>query len=683
MRAEFIEESVESLDTMKPPAQLSRPPLPPTVPGSGSGSPLPPASVTAQRSMLVAVGPSPHSEQLVRWTGRQSTMLKTPWAAVHVESARPIGAAAQRLVDKHLALARELGAQIIITQDEDAASALVRVAEKGNFAQVIVGQSRRRRWLGRWRRPSLADRLLGMSHGLEVHVVPLDETLPAKSRPLFDIPARSSWHEYALVLSVIIALTVLGMQLPRSYYVQIGLVYLLAINLLSLRVGRGPILTAGIVIALTWDYIFAPPYFEFGIDNLPDLVLFGTYFVVALIAGHSAARLRAQAHNERLREERATALFQFTRALAEAKNLAEAALGAVTQIDDMIGSSSAVAFADENNDLPEPVFHGSLLPNERERAAAIWAFRNRRVNGRFTETETDCAVYFSPLLHEDQAFGVLGVKLLPAKTLSLGQRDLLDAFTQHLALVVERAQLRAAGEREKLLAESEKLHHALLESVSHELRTPLAVIAATSEELVEAKIPGSSDLAAEIHEAALRLNRLVANLLDQTRLESGALRPHLDWCDPQDLINAAVESTRDAFAGRPLEISIPEDMPFVRADFALTEQVLVNLLLNAARHTPLRAPVTITTGIDFSGRRAFFSVADRGPGIPAALRAELFKKFSRGDAAPPGGLGLGLSIVHGFIAAQGGEVIFGDNSGGGAIITCYLPHTAPETPPPE
>ncbi len=683
MPAELIADGVAQSRAMNSPAQPPRPPQSPVLPEAGSTPAAVSTTETSPSRIMVAVGPSRHAEQLVRWTSRQAQLANATWAAVHVESTRPLGADDQRSVDRNLALARELGAKIIVTQDDDIAAALVRITQKGSFTQIIVGRGHHRHGSGWWRQASLANRLLELPHAAEVRVLPVDWPTVVSPRPLLEIPARSSRGEYVLVISVIAVLTILGLQLPQSYYVQVGLVYLLAINLLSLRVGRGPILTAGVVIALTWDYFFAQPYFKFGMDNLPDMVLFGTYFAAALIAGHSAARLRAQARNERRREERATALFNFTRALAEAKTLAEAAQGAVAQIDAMLGAQSAIAFADECGLGAEPVFYGTFLLDERERNSAARAFHQRRVNGRFTETDVDSAGYFAPLLHEDHGFGILGVKLPATATLSLGQRDLLDAFAQHLALVVERAQLRAAGEREKLLAESEKLHRALLESVSHELRTPLAVIAATSEELVEAKLPGNTELAAEIHEAALRLNRLVANLLDQTRLESGALRPHVDWCDPQDLINAAVESTCDALAGRPLDIIIPEDMPFVRADFALTEQVLTNLLLNAALHTPTGAEVTVAAGIEPGGRRAFFSVGDRGPGIPAALRGELFKRFTRGAAAPPGGLGLGLSIVQGFIAAQGGEVILSENPGGGALVTLFLPHTAPENPPPE
>ncbi len=649
-------------------------------------SPVPtsgPTHLPTAASLLVAVGPGPHSEELVRWTSRQAQMLNSSWAAVHVESTRPLGIHARQKVDQHLALARELGAKIIITQDEDVAAALVRLAQKGNFTQIVVGRLQGRRWPRWWPRASLADRLLRRSHGVEIHVVPVAGAAFIRLQPHFDLPARSRQEEYALVIAVIAALTLLGLQLPKNYHVQVGLVYLLAINLLSLRVGRGPILTAGVVIALTWDYFFAQPYFKFGMDNLPDLVLFGTYFAAALIAGHIAARLRAQAHNERLREERATALLQFTRALAEAKSLPETAEAAIAQIKVILGLEGLVALAAEFSPTPELIYYGGFSPAGRERSTALWAYRNRRGNGRLTETESDCPAYFTPLVRDDHAFGVLGVKLPAPETLTLGQRDLLEAFAQNLALVVERAQWRAAGEREKLLAESEKLHRALLESVSHELRTPLAVIAATSEELVDTNSPGSAEMAAEIHEAALRLNRLVANLLDQTRLESGALRPAMDWCDPQDLINAAVESTRDALAGRPLEITIPEDMPLVRADFALTEQVLVNLLLNASVHTPSGAGVSLVTGIEVGGGRAFFSVADRGSGFPPALRAGRFKKFTRGVAAPPGGLGLGLSIVQGFVAAQGGEVKLGDHPDGGAILTFFLPHTSPENPPPE
>jgi two-component system sensor histidine kinase KdpD len=241
-------------------------------------------------------------------------------------------------------------------------------------------------------------------------------------------------------------------------------------------------------------------------------------------------------------------------------------------------------------------------------------------------------------------------------------------------LVVESEQFRAAGEREKLLAESEKLHRALLDAVSHELKTPLAVLHGAAESLKQADEATRGQLTDEIITATRRLHRLVNNLLDQTRLESGALKPKLDWCDAHDLVNAARDGVEPSLGDHPLEVSVPAEMPLFRADFALMEQVIANLLLNAALHTPPGTPIFLAAGVDGTRAKVFFTVADRGPGLPSTMYDRLFKKFQRGDAAHAGGLGLGLSIIRGFVVAQGGDVVAGENPGGGAVFTVYLPY---------
>jgi len=438
-----------------------------------------------------------------------------------------------------------------------------------------------------------------------------------------------------------------------------------------------------VVSALTWNYLFIPPRFTFAINKVEDAVLFGTYFIVALIAGQLTARIRAQSSHERRREERATALFQLTRALAEARTLDEALFAALRQTDELFGAKTALLLADEAGREMEPHPFGSHLMAEKERAVATWSFQNRRPAGRFTDTLPASTGYYVPLTREERAVGVLGLILPAGAALTLAQRDLLDSFAQQLALIVERDHLRAAGEREKLLAESDKLHRVLLDSVSHELRTPLAVITGSLENIPGAAPTLQATLVEEARAAARRLNRLVGNLLDQTRLESGALKPRVDWCDVRDLINAAHAGVQDELAGHPFEVVVPDEMPPVRADFALTEQALANLLLNAARHTPAGTPVFLTAGIERGGTRAFFTIADRGPGFPLEMRERLFKKFERGDAARAGGLGLGLSIVRGFVVAQGGDIVVGSNPGGGAVFTIYLPHTPPHTVPEE
>lgn len=228
-------------------------------------------------------------------------------------------------------------------------------------------------------------------------------------------------------------------------------------------------------------------------------------------------------------------------------------------------------------------------------------------------------------------------------------------------------------EHEKLYAASE-LHRTLLDSVSHELKTPLAVLRSASEQLDTEDAAKRASLKSEIMTATTRLEHLVANLLNQTRLESGALTPQLDWCDARDIVNAARRAVGQTLEGRPFKTEIPATMPLFRADPAMMEQAVSNLLINAVRHTPEGTPILVRTGIELRSDWIFLTVADRGPGLPPELRDSIFQKFKRGKNAHAGGLGLGLSIVRGFAIAQGGTVVARPNPGGGACFTIYLPY---------
>ena len=646
------------------------------------------AAKTAWRSgerLLVAVGPSPSSTQLVRWTRRMAAAQGAAWIAVSVEGSRPLDADAQRRVEQNLALARELGAEVVLTHDDDVSTALIRVALQNNATQIVVGQSRSPRWLDLLRGGSLVQRLLHRSGPIDIYVVPAERSAE-KARIWIDLQpsAVSPAREYGEVAAVLGALTLASwFVVPYSGYLAVGLLYLLAVIALSLRVGRGPVFAAGVASALTWNFLFIPPLFTFVIGKFEDGMMFATYFAVALIAGQLTARIRAQERHERLREERATALFHLTRALSAARTLDDAVFAALRQADTIFSAQTALLFDAEGGTTLNPHFAGSFTLTEKERGVADWAWRNRKKAGRFTDTLPSAEGFHLPLVREDVTVGVLVVCVPPEVALTLAQRDLAESFAAQLALVVEREQLRAASDREKLLAESEKLHRALLDGVSHELKTPLAVLSAAAENLATADDATRTTLATEIRTATRRLNRLVNNLLDQTRLESGALQPKLDWCDAHDLVNAALDGVRDSLADHPFESAVPDDMPLFRADTALMEQVIANLLLNAAHHTPAGTPIFLAAGVDHTRARVFFTVADRGPGLPPAMRERLFQKFQRGDAARAGGLGLGLSIIRGFVVAQGGEIVAGENPGGGAVFTVYPPFAAHEKVPAE
>ncbi|HVW21988.1 MAG TPA: ATP-binding protein [Opitutaceae bacterium] len=260
--------------------------------------------------------------------------------------------------------------------------------------------------------------------------------------------------------------------------------------------------------------------------------------------------------------------------------------------------------------------------------------------------------------------------------------SLLLAIYLAVALIVSQLSvLRAADQRARILAESERMHQTLLDSISHELKTPLAVFRSALEQLSRAEPPHRERLSREIQTALQRLDNLVANLLNQTRLESGVLKPRLDWCDGRELVDAARRALGAQLAGRTVAVEIPPDLPIFLADAALMEQAIGNLLLNAALHTPPPGAIRVDAGARPEAGWVFIAVSDEGPGIPPELRASLFDKFSRGPRAPSGGLGLGLSIVRGFMAAQGGGVAVDAAPGGGARFTLTLPWHAAEALP--
>ena len=626
--------------------------------------------------LMVAVSPSPFSESLIRWTRRMADSLKCPWLAVHVESSRPLDEAAQSRLEKNLALARTLGAEVIDTADENLARGLLRIARQNNASQIIVGKPAAGHLLEWYRAGKLLRELTHASGDIDLQVVRAEKSGAAHIRPRWRWRPTTDWKQYAVAAGVLAAVGVLNILIERFTGPRVpGFVFLLAVVLLALYLGRGPVLFAGAVSALAWDYFFLPPLYRFTVAGSEDAILLGLYFVIAIVLGQLVARIRAQERAERRREERATALYQLTRELAQAGTRDEVVWQLVAEISRVF--QAAVAVVLPGKDALEAHPDSSLELTEKEMHVAEWAFLNRQAAGKFTDNLPGSENLHLPLATERAVLGVLSLKL-PDKSLPLARRDLLEAYTRQAALVLDRVALRAAAEQGKLVAESERLSNALLNSISHELRTPLAAITSATSTLADASDPNvAKKMVAEIQEAAARLNRLVGNLLDVTRLGSGLIRPKLDWCDVGDLIHVTVHSLERELAGRGVKIEVAEKMPLARLDFTLMQQALANLLLNASVHTPAGTPILIQARRE--PERLVLNVLDQGPGLPPDLLLRVFDKFVRAPNAPAGGSGLGLAIVKGFVEAHGGRISAANRPAGGAMFTITIPQT--EKPP--
>jgi two-component system sensor histidine kinase KdpD len=628
--------------------------------------------------LLVAVGPSPLSESLIRWTRRLADELRSPWLAVHVEGPQSLSEAAQTYLSKNLDTARELGAEVITTTDEDLARGLLRVARERNVTLIVIGKPMGGGWLNWFRSGHFVRRLMQESGDIDLHVVRGEKAMAGPEKKRWHPMLASTFRQYVLAAAVVLATGLVSLPFvsksldaPRVP----GLIFLLVVVLLALFVGRGPVLFAGALSALTWNFFFLPPRFTFIIRSVDDAILFGTYFVVAIVLGQLVARIRAQSEAERRREERTGALYELTRELAEAGSRDEVVWQLLGQINRVFRAPAAVTFLVNDKLAAHP--DNTLTLEEKELSVSDWAFRQRKAAGRFTDNLPGAGAIHLPLGTERKTFGVLAVSL-PEQNLPLAQRDLLETFARQAALVLDRVELRGAAEQTRLFAESERLSRALLNSISHELRTPLAAITSAATALSEAKDSSREQrrmLLSEISEAIGRLNRIVGNLLDVARLESGKVAPRLDWYDACDLVQTTLHQLKHELASHPVKFELPSQPVLVRLDFSLAYHALANLLVNAASHTPPGTEVEVRAQVADSS--LLLSVGDRGPGIPTELLTRVFEKFFRGPNAPIGGSGLGLTIAKGFVEAHGGSIVAANRPSGGAVFTLRFPQTEP------
>jgi two-component system sensor histidine kinase KdpD len=643
---------------------------------------LPGVWKTGQR-LLVALSPSPASESLARWTRRFADSLGAPWLAVYVEDGRALSEEDRERLRKNLELARELGAEVITASDPDVVTAVLRLARQHNVTQIVAGKPAGGRLADMLRAASPTQRLIRESGNIDVLCVRAegDGGVPSQPQPV-RMPTVA-WAQYGIVVATVAAVTVLNLVVhPLTGQYAPSFLYLSAVVVLALFVGRGPVLAAAAASALAWNYLFLPPLGTFVISSAQDWLMFSLFFLVALVTGQLTARLRAREAAERNREQRATALYFLTREIAAAKDLTDVLAVAVRQLGDTFGADVALLLVDSEGDLVGYPF-GTWTPAGKESGVADWAFRNVKPAGRFTDTLPSSEALHLPLVTPSGCIGVAALRFRGGRTPDFHQRNLLDSFVAQISLVLDRQRLRDVERESRLVAESERLGKTLLNSVSHELRTPLAAITSAVAGLRDLNPPGgpAGELLSEAEAAASRLNRLVRNLLDVTRISSGHLRPRPDWCDISDLCRTAVQETSSTLEGHPLTVSLPSSPTLVRVDAVLFGQALQNLLVNAAAHTPAGTPVDLSASV--GDRGVTIAVGDRGPGFPEGELPRLFERFFRGAAAKAGGTGLGLAIAKGFIEADGGTITAINRPGGGALFVIRLPLPDPPKIPGE
>jgi two-component system sensor histidine kinase KdpD len=464
---------------------------------------------------------------------------------------------------------------------------------------------------------------------------------------------------------------------------DIIMVYLLGTVLVAPRLSRPFTILTSILSVASFDFFFVPPYFTFAVSDVRYFVTFAVMLVVAIVVSSLTVRIRQQADAARKREQRTAALYDLSRELASTRGEESLLQAAVRHISEVFGCQVAVLRPGPTGGIVPKAAHP--VPFEidtNEGGVSQWVYEHRQMAGLGTETLPGAKALYVPLIASQGIVGVLGVK--PPDTHAFAdpeQLHLLETFANQAALAIERAQLAEEAQQAQVRAEAERLRNALLSSVSHDLRTPLATIMGSASSLLENGTHFQrgtwQDMLQSIVDEAERLNRLVSNLLDMTRLESGALAVKKEWHPLEEVIGAALARMEKRLGDRPMAIRVPADLPLVRIDGVLIEQVLINLLDNGLKYTPVGRGIDISASA--SDAAVLVEVADRGPGFAPGEEERVFDKFYRGQTAESRGVGLGLAICRAIVEAHGGKIWAENRPGGGAAFRFTLP--AKEAPP--
>jgi two-component system sensor histidine kinase KdpD len=640
--------------------------------------------------ILVCVSPSPLSERLVRTGRRLAQRLNAEWIAVYVETTQQLSAADQERVNQTLRMAEALGAQTARINGRAVAETLVQYAISRNVTKIIAGKPLRSRWREWLSGGSIIDQIVRRSREIDVYIIHGDPTPPA---PAAAAPATATRtqnvRDITLTLLLVVGATLIGLPLrPHISPTNLVILFFVAVILAAVWLGRTPAIVASLLSVLSFDLIFAPPYYKLGVDDAEYLLSFIGLLAVGLVISTLTAQAREQELAARRRERQTAALFQLSQKLAAVSRLADVTEAAVMHVRLTFDKEAALLLPEGDGAGWRLQSHTSgFVVADADTAVADWTYRHGMPAGCHTETLTDAAGMYLPLRSSGRCMGVLIVAFAAGEPpLAVEQQHLLDSFASQIALALEGAQLADQARQARLLEETEKLQAALLNAISHDLRTPLAAITGALSSLHEDAAllsPGAQqDLIHNAWEEAQRLNRLVGNLLDMTRLESGAMKVVAAPNDVEELVGAALAQMGSRLKSRALRTIMPADLPPVAIDLALMVQVVVNLVDNAVKYAPSYETITIKARQE-GAQEVWLAVADRGPGIPEAELAHIFDRFFRLAQTGAAGTGLGLSIAKGIVEAHHGRIWAENRRGGGAVFTIALPIAALPAPGPD
>jgi two-component system, OmpR family, sensor histidine kinase KdpD len=644
----------------------------------------------AGERLLVCVSEDPRSAGLVRFTKRLADRLHAPWTAIFIDSRRSQNLPEierDRIADT-LRLAEKLqGEAITLPGGNNIADDVLDFSRANNVTQIVMGKSERTRWFELINGSVVRD-IVRNSGNISVHVIAGEhlggDPIPKKS--VKTAPSRRSASEavpyIASVAAVALALGVAYLMKPFIGIESADLVFLVGVIGIAYSYGLWPSLFTAVASMLVYQFFFLEPGRGFVVTDLKNFSALFFFFFTAFVVSNLTAKVRSQAYSAQHRASTTEALYSFSKKLAGIVSLDDLLWAAAYQIAHSLKTDVVIVLPDTDGSLRVKAgFPPEDDLDQAELGAAKWSFENNRPAGRGSDTLPGAKRLFLPLRTGSGAVGVVGLARgqRPEMLLTPDERRLLDALMDQSAVAIERVRLAGQINEARFQAETERLRAALLTSLSHDLKTPLASIlgAATSlKQYRDVLEPAQRDeMVSTIQEEGERLSRFVANLLDMTKIESGSIQLDRQPADVDEVVGAALHRVSSIVWHHRVEVDLEANLPMLNLDVMLFEQVLVNLLDNAAKYAPPGSIITVRA------KRSFGSIAievlDEGPGIPEDRLERVFEKFHRvkqGDRQRAG-TGLGLAICRGFVDALGGRIIAANRADrSGAIFTITFPN---------
>lgn len=629
----------------------------------------------ASERILVCVSPSPLAFRLVRAGKRMADALRARWTVLYVEglNSGPITQSDKDSVVQTLRLAEQLGAETIELSGVSVPEEIIRSAFQYNVSKIIIGKSCRSKWR-ELLYGNIVDSVIRQSGVIDVYVITGDDVAPLPEKtPIFRNVGTTASESYPRALAVIILFTLIAKWMTAHFELSnVVMFYLLGVIFVAVRFGRGPSIMASIFSVAAFDFFCVPPYFTFAVSDTQYLITFIVMLIVALVTSTLMVTIKAQAESARLREIRTSALYSMSRDLSSALDTQNILGIGLKHLSVVFDCQSAVFLTSADNKLKLACqAEKEYCLRDFSEGVAAWVLQNRQPAGLGTSTLPGATELYLPLLSGQNCMGVLAVKPIRRNRLETKEQfRLLETFANQISLACARAMLSEESERARLQVKTEQMRNSLLSSVSHDLRTPLATIAGAASSILEDGKDFDKaqccELVGEIYSESMRLNRLVSNLLEMTKLESKTLILKREYLPPDEVVGTALTYMEDKLGDHLVETDIEPNLPLLIVDSILIHQVLINLLENAVKYSPPKTSIKV--GAYEDGDNVVLFVADHGSGVPDADKEKVFEKFYRVNGARSMGAGLGLAICLGIVEAHEGKIWIEDTPGGGATF---------------